>query len=542
MKFLKKGIFLFILIYILSVPTELVSAHAYLENANPADQSHIQTAPEKVTLVFNEEIEADFPLIEVKNSKGEQVKTGKTTVSKQNNHIVESALPNDLKPDVYAVSWRVVSADGHAVSGVISFKLGDTKASFQETAAPVSGTDLPISSIQKALLYIGFSLFIGMLVFGFGLYPRNEPMTKEIVQRLKKLTIVALILLGLAIILQVFVQTSITTGVSITASAQPANLFSFLTETKTGYIWISEFIVWTMLFLFTLIMFAKEKQWSWLALVTESVLVAYLIFTKAQNGHAAASADKLISITADILHMVAASVWVGGIIVLLFVLPRTKKAKQVWSRFAVIATIAVVSILASGLLMAVMNLGQMKSLFTTNYGKLLFFKIGLFLLMALLGLAHYIYLKLKKEKLPFKTIMLELVIGTVILIMASALTNLQTPPPAAPKTYDETITAQEEKAKINLKIAPATVGQNQFIITFLTESGAVKTDLQQVTITTKSTKTDEKATFQAKLASENQYFAEGLYINQTGKWEVAVHGLTKDFANIDQTFHINIKQ
>lgn len=345
-----------------------------MENANPADQSHIQTAPEKVTLVFNEEIEADFPLIEVKNSKGEQVETGKTTVSKQNNHIVESALPKDLKPDVYAVSWRVVSADGHAVSGVISFKLGDTKASFQETAAPVSGADLPISSIQKALLYIGFSLFIGLLVLGFGLYPRNEPMTKKIVQRLKKLTIVALILLGLAIILQVFVQTSITTGVSITASLQPVNLFAFLTETKTGYLWISEFIVWAILFLFTIIMFAKEKQWSWLALLTESVLVAYLIFTKAQNGHAAASADKVISITADILHMVAASVWVGGIIVLLFVLPRSNKAKQVWSRFAVIATIAVASILASGLLMAVMNIGQMKSLFTTNYGKLLLFQ------------------------------------------------------------------------------------------------------------------------------------------------------------------------
>ncbi|EFS02572.1 copper resistance domain-containing protein [Listeria seeligeri FSL S4-171] len=118
-------------IYLLVLPTEFVSAHAYLENSNPADQSHIQTAPKKVTLVFNEEIEADFPLIEVKNSKGEQMKTGKTSVSKKNNHIVETTLPDDLEPDVYAVSWRVVSADGHAVSGVLSFKLGDTKATFQ---------------------------------------------------------------------------------------------------------------------------------------------------------------------------------------------------------------------------------------------------------------------------------------------------------------------------------------------------------------------------------------------------------------------------
>lgn len=542
MKYLKKGIFLFVFLYFLILPTELVSAHAYLEHANPADQSHIQTAPKKVTLVFNEAIEADFPLIEVKNSKGEQVKTGKTVVSKQNNHSVESTLPADLKPDVYAVSWRVVSADGHAVSGVLSFKLGDTKANFQEVAVPNSGADLPISSLQKALLYIGLSLFIGMLVFGFGLYPRKESMPEVVVLRLKKWTIAALVFLGFAIVLQLFVQTSITTGVSIGESIQPANLFSFLTETKAGYIWFSECIAWLILVVFTMIMFGRATQWSWFALLTESVLVVYLIFIKAQNGHAAASTDKIVSITADMLHMIMASVWVGGGIILLCVLPRTKESKHIWSRFAVIAIIAVVSILVSGLLMAVMNIGQMTNLFTTNYGKLLLFKIGLFLLMAMLGLAHYIYLKLKKEKLPFKTILLELIIGTVILLVASILTNVQTPPPVAPKAYNETITAEGAKAKINLKIEPATVGQNQFIVTYLTESGAVKTDLQQVTITTKSAKTAEKATFQAKLVNDNQYFAEGLYLNQTGSWEVTVHGLTNDFTSIDQTFTIQIKQ
>lgn len=124
MKLLKRVNFFLIILYLLIVPVQHVSAHAYLENSNPADQSHIQTAPEKVTLVFNEEIEADFPLIEVKDSSGKQVETGKTTVSKKNNHMVEASLPADLKADVYSVSWRVVSADGHAVTGIISFKLG----------------------------------------------------------------------------------------------------------------------------------------------------------------------------------------------------------------------------------------------------------------------------------------------------------------------------------------------------------------------------------------------------------------------------------
>ncbi|HDI0347393.1 TPA: copper resistance protein CopC [Listeria innocua] len=541
MKLFKRISFILIVLYILIVPVQHVSAHAYLENSNPADQSHIKTAPEKVTLVFNEEIEADFPLIEVKDSSGKRVETGKTAVSKKNDHMVEASLPADLKADVYSVSWRVVSADGPAVTGIISFKLGDTKATFQESEVPSSGADLQISSIQKAILYIGFSLFIGVLVFGLGLYPRKEQISEKISGRLKKVTWIALALLGEALFMQLFVQTSITTGVSISESFGPSKLAAFLT-TKTGYIWISEFIVWLLLAIFTIMMFFKNKQWSWFALLTESALIGYLIFAKAQNGHAAASADKIVSITADMLHMIAASVWVGGILVLLFVLPKTGKAREIWSRFAIVAIIAVASILVSGLLMAVMNIGQMSNLFTTNYGKILLFKIGLFLLMALLGLGHYIYLKLKNKKLPFKTILIELIIGTIILIVASVLTNVQTPPPPAPKAFDETIAAEGENAKINLRVEPATVGQNQFIITFTSADGATKTDFEQVTITTKSTKTDEKATFQAKLANENQYFAEGLYINQTGKWEITVHGLTKDFTDINQTFTTNITQ
>ncbi|MDT0017559.1 copper resistance CopC/CopD family protein [Listeria swaminathanii] len=541
MKLLKRVSFIVILLYILIVPVQHVSAHAYLENSNPADQSHIKTAPEKVTLVFNEEIEADFPLIEVKDSSGKRVETGKTAVSKKNNHMVEASLPADLKDDVYSVSWRVVSADGHAVTGVISFKLGDTKATFQANEVPSSGGDVQISSVQKAILYIGFSLFIGMLLFGLGLYPRQEPLTEKIAGRLKKIAWLALVFLGMALLIQLFVQTSITTGVSIWESFQPSQLTAFL-ATKTGYMWISEFVVWFVLAIFTVIMFRKNKQSSWFALLTETALIGYLIFAKAQNGHAAASADKIVSITADMLHMIAASVWVGGILVLLFVLPRTGKAREIWSRFAIVAIIAVASILVSGLLMAVMNIGQMANLFTTNYGKMLLFKIGLFLLMALLGLGHYIYLKTQNKKIPFKTILVELIIGTIILVVASVLTNVQTPPPPAPKAFDETIAADGEPAKINLRVEPATVGQNQFIITFTSADGAAKTDFEQVTVTTKSTKTDEKSTFQAKLANDTQYFAEGLYINQTGKWEITVHGLTKDFTDINQTFTTNITQ
>lgn len=85
-----------------------------------------------------------------------------------------------------------------------------------------------------------------MCLFLVRLYPRKEQISEKISGRLKKVTWIALALLGVALLIQLFVQTSITTGVSISESFGPNKLAAFLT-TKTGYIWISEFVVWLLL-------------------------------------------------------------------------------------------------------------------------------------------------------------------------------------------------------------------------------------------------------------------------------------------------------
>ncbi|MFD2667325.1 hypothetical protein [Listeria grayi] len=54
-------------------------------------------------------------------------------------------------------------------------------------------------------------------------------------------------------------------------------------------------------------------------------------------------------------------------------------------------------------------------------------------------------------------------------------------------------------------------------------------------------KTKQQVTFQAK-REKSFYTASGLYLNQTGNWEIKVHALTKDFQNVDQTFTFSITQ
>ncbi|MFD2667243.1 copper resistance CopC family protein [Listeria grayi] len=75
---LRKAFFICILAIIslgMIIPIN-ASAHAYLQNSNPKDQSHIQKAPKQVRLVFDEMIQADFPSIQVTGSDGKKVSVG----------------------------------------------------------------------------------------------------------------------------------------------------------------------------------------------------------------------------------------------------------------------------------------------------------------------------------------------------------------------------------------------------------------------------------------------------------------------------------
>jgi copper resistance protein C len=95
------------------------SAHASLVHSSPADQSSLATAPKTVKLTFDENIRMPS-LILVKNSDGASVVAGKTAVL---DNIVSTPVKTGPSGD-YTVAYRVVSADGHPVSGRLSFTVG----------------------------------------------------------------------------------------------------------------------------------------------------------------------------------------------------------------------------------------------------------------------------------------------------------------------------------------------------------------------------------------------------------------------------------
>ena len=95
-------------------------AHSELTSASPSDGSTLTSAPTQVVLTFNENIIAIGNQVSVRDASGALVSDGNPTV-------VDSTVTQNLKPltynGVYAITYRIVSADGHPVERNLSFTL-----------------------------------------------------------------------------------------------------------------------------------------------------------------------------------------------------------------------------------------------------------------------------------------------------------------------------------------------------------------------------------------------------------------------------------
>jgi methionine-rich copper-binding protein CopC len=95
-------------------------AHTRLESSDPADKSSLDTAPESVSLTFNEDIESEFASMSVVGPDGTNYASGAVSAS---GGTVSTAVSPLGPAGAYEIGYRVVSDDGHPVQGKVSFTL-----------------------------------------------------------------------------------------------------------------------------------------------------------------------------------------------------------------------------------------------------------------------------------------------------------------------------------------------------------------------------------------------------------------------------------
>ncbi len=120
------------------VPAAAASAHDQLLESSPTEGQRFERAPETVSLTFNSDVLTVGARVVVVDESGKDWVVGDTTL---NGAVVTASMPDALPVGGYQVRWRVVSGDGHPITGVIPFTVGDAQPYRAEKAAGTTGTE-----------------------------------------------------------------------------------------------------------------------------------------------------------------------------------------------------------------------------------------------------------------------------------------------------------------------------------------------------------------------------------------------------------------
>ena len=133
------------LLSVLMAPTG--SAHADLQVSTPEDGESLRVAPEKIRLTFSEELFEELVEISILDAAGDLYSTIEVEQTPPPGTGVIFPWPPQAPPGEYSIAYRVVSADGHPVTGTISFSYAATTPEPSSSdSTPSAQSSTPASS------------------------------------------------------------------------------------------------------------------------------------------------------------------------------------------------------------------------------------------------------------------------------------------------------------------------------------------------------------------------------------------------------------
>lgn len=98
----------------------VASAHTRLLGSDPADGTSLDAGPARISLEFNETMQAGFSTITLVGPDGTQFQSGEVTAD---GAVVSIGVSPLGAAGGYEIGYRVISEDGHPVTGSIAFTL-----------------------------------------------------------------------------------------------------------------------------------------------------------------------------------------------------------------------------------------------------------------------------------------------------------------------------------------------------------------------------------------------------------------------------------
>ena len=361
---------------LLALSAGAAQAHAYVVGAQPPMGGSDQQLAGQISISFDEPVDVlDSDAVQVFDAYGTRIDRHDAAIDREDATRVLVHVPQRLKPGVYTVRWRVVSADTHVVAGIYQIGVGVPLARkpITESQSPFDPS-APLPSLLRWLSLIGALLAGGAVFLRWDALDRLERMYPGGVEIARRCAIAGTAVLLAAALPSLIVQASAAGG------ALGRDIPGTLMETTWGVAFLVR--VGTA----AVLLFASIAAWQRLTRGAIA-LIAVLLATFSAAGHALSQSSRAaaaVAATVDFVHLVAAAAWVGGVFVLAAILLPAlarrdasvrERTRALFAAFSPLALVCAVVVVATGTYASLTHVSSLGDLVGSAYGRVLFAKI-----------------------------------------------------------------------------------------------------------------------------------------------------------------------
>jgi len=413
------------------------AVHTRLESSVPAAGEVVSMAPERFELRFSGPVNPALSSLVLVSPSGDSVSVALETASDDERMLVGS-VP-ELAGGEYLVLWRTVSADGHPVSGEFGFTYAGTvpvvEAPVEEAAEGTTNRGHPASAPAEEsendasrsepvpsagivfLAGLGMACLLGFA--GLLWYCGASPFLQE--PRIRR----AAGVLGWTALLVLGAQYLAWTVSVLPAGASLAGITAALSS-STGAAGLSRLVL-----LLTALAALRRHGRAAAGLALTAVVVGAL------SGHATVISP-WITMPAKIVHLGAASVWFGGLLLLVLAPDGPEDGSGAWNFGALVravssaALLSVILIAASGIVQSARFVGDFSAYWGTPYGRGVLAKWAGLLVLIGFGAFHRFRAIPKMEPSAGgqglrRTVRVETIVMMAVLMLAAWLARIAPP-------------------------------------------------------------------------------------------------------------------
>ncbi|MEA2433265.1 MAG: copper transport protein [Actinomycetota bacterium] len=565
---------------ILAFP-QAASAHAIVEETQPGIDEIVPESPERVLIRFNEPVEVAFGAIRVFDTNGDRVDVGSADHVEGRADEVQVALKPNLPKGTYTVAWRVVSADGHAITEAFVFHVKERGARAPQLP-PFFDSGRPFESALFGLArWLNFSALIvlaGGGIFAFNVWRKSPIGSDEAEQRFaaRWTTIArgAWIAAAIATVAGFVLQGSVAGGYSLGGALSPTVLGE-VASTRYGKVAIAKIVLLGLLALWWFLIGDRTMRSDtasvgaagtrrrlplWAAVSGGAILIA-LISTPGLAGHAGTTSPIAVNIATDTAHVGAAAAWIGGLVLLVFAaFPAVRtvgdeepaaRLGSVVTRFSDLAVISIVVLVVSGVYRGWVEVGALRALTAATYGWVLLAKVAVFIPALVLGVINNRTLKPRieaavapgatgaLEKLR-RLVGAEVALGAVVLVLTAVLVSLAPARTEAGVSGPFTTQVALNEDKLDIIVTPNKVGENEVHLTATTATGSPTVIKQMTVLFRKPDQGIGPIVADGKKLAAGHYVVQGNQLSVPGRWEIEVVARINRFDEERATFVVEV--